>query len=127
MNVFTKAEKALIIKNAKGILEFIKKEAIPHLKTNMNFRYHIERGTKELVLNLYPGSSEPITMYRGHDYIFDPESKEAKSNSYNYFFYEGNVREMMALLDGWIWTKEKILNQIEDDKRSVNFLNSFTV
>lgn len=120
MDKFTSEEATLIIKNSKAIINYLKTEIAPKLRTTRHFAFPFERGTKDLRLSIYPTSSSPITLRRGHEYEFQPQP-----NEYDYFFSDKNLREQMALINNWTSVKKQLLSQIEADQSELNALHNF--
>jgi hypothetical protein len=124
MDHFTAEEIKLIAKNAKDVIDYIKTELAPKLRTEMNFSYFVEDSTPELHLAIYPDLPDPIHLYRVNTYNLTTLDE---STTYTDFYFAGNKKIQFILLKNWPETKVKIITQIEKDKEDINFLKNFTV
>lgn len=119
--IFTKEEKAKLIKNCQDVINYIKTEIGPNLRSGVNFTFEVSPRTRELKVHIY--SNGTMSISRGEQYSFEP----VKYNQYQNFFYEENSEVQIVFLKNWHYMKERLLRQIEEDKNTIEFLNEFSV
>jgi hypothetical protein len=123
MNHFTKEETGLVISNAKKVIEFIRTEILPCLKTDMTFRMNMGRTIKDLVLSVHGGKNGYITIYQGHAMTLENNY----TNPFDYFFSDVNVEKTMALIKNWKDIKRDLLEQVEKDAMDTELIKNFQV
>ena len=123
MNHFTKEETALVINNAKKIIEFINTNILPNLKTDMTFRLDMGRTIKDLVIGVHGGKKGYITIYQGHAMTLENNYR----SPYDYFFSDVNVEKTMALVKNWRNIKHDLLEQVENDAMDTELIKNFQV
>jgi hypothetical protein len=123
MNHFTKEETTLVISNAKKIIEFIKTDILPNLKTDMTFRLDMGRTIKDLVIGVHGGKKGYITIHQGHSVTLENDYK----SPYDYFFSDVNVEKTMALVKNWKGIKRDLLEQVEKDAMDMELIRNFHV
>ena len=119
--IFTKEEKAKLIKNCRDVINYIKTEICPNLRSGVNFTFEVSPRTKDLRVHIY--SDGTMSIARSEQYSFKP----VENNQYRNFFYEENSEVQIVFLKNWPYMKERLFRQIEEDKNTIEFLNDFSV
>ena len=119
--IFTKEEKAKLIKNCQDVINYIKNEIGPNLRSGVKFTFEVSPRTRELIVHIY--SDGTVSIARSEQYSFKP----VENNQYRNFFYEENSEVQIVFLKNWPYMKERLLRQIEEDKNTIEFLNEFSV
>ena len=132
---FTKEEQALLIKNVKTVLKFVRTNVCPYLRSRYYLKFEDDPGHYPIMFIVDPGKKGSIEFTRGHNSIQYFLGDEYDNNRTRLERYQSGRRynfwecfdEMFAFLQSWTDLKADLLKAVDKGKNIKNTLKSFTV